>query len=265
LLSSEKHMSRKTMLVAAIALIVIVAVGGGYAGWTYLGASKPSATPTPSVTPTPPLAIAAQARDAAMNYMASNHAETAQLMSGFSWTGGRQPTELVGSETYVYMSVGWTVKVEYPVVPNPTFTVSANFSQSDEKVTWRGTYQNSAITETSYSSDNLQPVASVATQTRDDVMLFIANRHNNDVATLLTTLYWTGGRITPAGAVGFETYNFTAAQSGWNVVIQYPVVASPTIQVNATCVSPISHQTLVVWQGTWQNGVINEISYRFGS
>jgi len=258
-------MSRKTLLVAAIALILIVIVGGGFIGWTYIGIGKPSVTSTPSITPTPQPAIAAQARDASMNYMASNHAETAQLMSGFSWTSEKQETGLVGSETYVYTSVGWTVQVEYPVVPNPTFIVSANFSQGDEKVSWRGTYQNSAITENSYSSDNLQPVASVATQTRDDVMLFIANRHNNDVATLLTTLFWTGGRITPVGAVGFETYNFTAAQSGWNVVIQYPVVAGPTIQVNATCVSPISHQTLVVWQGTWQNGVVNEKSYRFGS
>jgi len=258
-------MPRKTLLVAAIALIVIVAVGGGYIGWTYLGASNPSATPTPSVTSTPQPATAAQARDASMNYLASNHAETAQLMSGFSWAGGRQDTGLVGSETYVYTSVGWTVQVKFPVAPNPTFTVSANFSQGDEAVSWRGTYQNNAITETSYSSDNLQPVASVLTQARDDVMLFIANRHNGDVATLLTTLYWTGGRITPAGTVGFETYNFTAGQSGWNVVIQYPVVANPIIQVNATCVSPISHQTLVVWQGTWQNGAINEVSYRFGS
>jgi uncharacterized protein (UPF0333 family) len=104
-----------------------------------------------------------QVRDDIMVYIEANHNETAQYMQSLNWTGGRATAEgLVGAETYVYETVHgmlggqwWTVELAYPVVLNPVYTVSANYTQSGVlspiTIAWQGTWQNGTITETNYS------------------------------------------------------------------------------------------------------------------
>ncbi|MFB3889095.1 MAG: zinc-ribbon domain-containing protein [Candidatus Bathyarchaeia archaeon] len=97
-------------------------------------------------------------RDDAMTYILANHPETAMFMQNLTWTGGRQDTGLVGAETYVYESTGWTVTLKYPVVPNPVYTVTADYSVSllpgqvgiPYRVIWQGTWENGVVKETSY-------------------------------------------------------------------------------------------------------------------
>jgi hypothetical protein len=96
-----------------------------------------------------------QVRDAAMAYIQTNHPETAQFMQNLMWTGGRVDRGLiVGSELYTYTSGGWNVTMTYPVVPNPIYTVTADYKTQDMgipyRVIWEGTWQNGAITETRY-------------------------------------------------------------------------------------------------------------------
>jgi hypothetical protein len=97
-------------------------------------------------------------RGKAMEFIKVNHPETAQFMNNSTWIGGRQDTKLVGAEKYVYESQGWKVTVSYPVIPNPTYTISAEYTSRSTSgsmgipysVTWEGTYQNDAVTETNY-------------------------------------------------------------------------------------------------------------------
>jgi len=90
-----------------------------------------------------------------MNYIGSNHPETAQFMTGLVWTGGRvTPQNLVGAETYMYYSMGWNVTMSYPVVLNPIYKIAVDYSaigiSIPYTIVWKGTWQNGAINETSY-------------------------------------------------------------------------------------------------------------------
>jgi hypothetical protein len=116
-------------------------------------------TPTNSVqstpSPTPELTTQEKIRDSAMNYVKSNHPETAQFMKDLVWTGGRvTPQNIVGAETFMYYSQGWNVTINYPVVPNAIYNIVADYSAPyigiPYRIIWKGTWQNEVIVETSY-------------------------------------------------------------------------------------------------------------------
>jgi len=112
-----------------------------------------------AVSQTPESSVQEQVRDATMTYIRANHPETAQFMNNLSaWTGGREDTGLLGAETYIYNSTGWTVTIKYPVIPNPVYTITADYSATSTqgasipyRVIWEGTWENGSVTETSYT------------------------------------------------------------------------------------------------------------------
>ncbi len=94
-------------------------------------------------------------RDSIMDYIEFNHPETARFMVGLVWTGGRvTPASLVGAEAYVYTGSGWKVTLNYPVVQNPVYSVTADYSAPfigiPYRVIWEGSWQNWRITEKSF-------------------------------------------------------------------------------------------------------------------
>lgn len=118
-------------------------------------------TPTGSNSPTPPTSspteqtIQERVRDSVMRFVESNHPETASFMENLIWTGGRvTPSGIIGAETYMYYSLGWNVTINYPVVPNPTYTITADYSTVSVgipyRIIWQGTWKNEVINETSY-------------------------------------------------------------------------------------------------------------------
>jgi hypothetical protein len=133
-------------LSAVLTFIVIVAIVGGIS-WALISSSA-----------APELSVQKQIRDNAMTYIKTNHTETAQFMNNLAWTGGRTtPDGIVGAETYTYLSQGWNVTITYPVIPNPTYTITADYSATSSggasipyRVMWQGTWENGTITETSY-------------------------------------------------------------------------------------------------------------------
>ena len=140
---------KKSILIAIVAVVVIVIVVGAYVGCSGI-LNQPEATPTP--TPTPEPVVQETVRDSAIMYIATNHEDIASLTIDLTWTGGRQDTGLVGSETYTYLAGNWNVTITNPVVLDPIYTVSAVYTDTANQVTieWQGTYENQAITETSY-------------------------------------------------------------------------------------------------------------------
>jgi seryl-tRNA synthetase len=93
-------------------------------------------------------------RDSVMDYIKFNHPETAQFMNNLTWTGGRVTPNLIGAETYVYNSNGWNLTIKYPVVLNPIYRISADYSAPftaiPYRIIWNGTWQNWSINEISY-------------------------------------------------------------------------------------------------------------------
>lgn len=137
-------------MIAVVAVVVILVVVGGYLGATYLGSQSP-ASPTP--TPAPQVAVQETARNSAMQYIAANHTDIASLTTNLTWAGGRQDTGLVGAEKYVYTAGNWNVTITNPVIPDPTYTVNAVYTDTVNKVTieWEGTYKNGVTAETKFN------------------------------------------------------------------------------------------------------------------
>jgi len=96
---------------------------------------------------------------------------------------------------------------------------------------------------------------------RDSVMFYINSNHP-ETAQFMKDLVWTGGRATPPNIVGAETYMYYS--QGWNVTINYPVVPNAIYNIVADySATSTGIPYRIIWQGTWQNEVINETSYVF--
>jgi hypothetical protein len=139
-------LSRKALL-GVLTLVILLAIVGG-ASWVLIHSNQPPELSTPE-----------QVRDDAMAYIKGNHPETAPFMNDLAWNGGRvTPTGLVGAETYTYLSQGWNVTITYPVVPNPVYAITADYSSTSTgdvsipyRVIWQGTWENGSIVEINYT------------------------------------------------------------------------------------------------------------------
>jgi hypothetical protein len=142
-------MTNKTLIIV-IAVVLIVIVAGSIA-WV---CNNPDFNPAPKPTPTPALTTQEQVRDKVISFIIDKHNKTAEpavvnppLATNLTWTGGRQETGRLGAETYIYTSDFWTIVIEYPVVPNPIYTVYVDFGRTSPQIAWQGTMENGNITE----------------------------------------------------------------------------------------------------------------------
>ena len=107
------------------------------------------------------------------------------------------------------------------------------------------------------------PTPELTTQEKilDSIMYYIKANHP-ETAQFMKDLVWTGGRVTPQNIVGAETFMYYS--QGWNVTINYPVVPNAIYNIVADySATSIGIPYRIIWQGTWQNEVINEKSYVF--
>lgn len=210
------------------------------------------------------LTTQAEIRDAAMAYIVANHTEAAHLLVNLIWTGGHVNEGVVGSVLYQYNSTGWTVDIRNPVVPNPIYTITANYSSGASTISWTGTLENRAITETSYTATNLTAQLSEQEQVRESVMAYL-KAYRSESAQFIENLFWNGGQTTPGGIVGSETYRYESKSGmyiySWTLEIKYPVVLNPIYTISANYTGLMTN--IVAWQGTWQAGVITETSYSY--
>jgi hypothetical protein len=280
---------RRALLIAVVVVIVAIFVTS-YVGWTVLNTNKPTKTPQPSTTPqaskTPEISptispsssvevssspssspvplTQEQIRDAAMNYIKAYHSETLEFMTNLSWVGGRAtPEGIVGAETYVYTCSNWTVTSQYPVVLDPIYTITANYSATDILISWEGTCENRTMRETNYTFSDTRGF-STQERVREAVMDYIKTNHV-ETAPYMQTLMWTGARMPQGMILGSETYTYESY--GWNVTMRYPVYPNPIYTITVSYISLISQITpqkdIIAWQGTWQNGTITETNYTF--
>ena len=96
---------------------------------------------------------------------------------------------------------------------------------------------------------------------RNSVIDFIKTKHP-ETAQFINNLAWTGGRVTPPNVVGSETCIYFAR--GWNFTMTYPVVPQAVYKIIADYSAPdVGIPYRVIWEGTWQNQIINETDYVF--
>ncbi len=134
--------------------VTIFGIVGGVS-WAPVNAQQ-TAQQEDGPNPVPKLMIQEQVRDAVMAFIGSSHEATLQFMSDLTWTGGREETSLLGAETCAYQSGGWNVTIKYPVVPNPTYNITVEYSTASNEpsipyhIAWQGTWQDGCVTEASF-------------------------------------------------------------------------------------------------------------------
>jgi hypothetical protein len=109
--------------------------------------------PAPTPTPSPPLLMQETVRDSVMNYIKANHVEITQFIGNLVWTGGRvTQADTIGAETYMYYAGGWNFTITYPVIPQPAYTIIADYKTSEigipYRIIWQGSWENQVIKET---------------------------------------------------------------------------------------------------------------------
>lgn len=251
----------KKLFIVLAAVVLIVVIAGGILAYTYLQNQNP--TPTPSgETNTPPMVptTVEEIRDAAMVYLAANHSGTVMVMDNLAWTGGRQETGLLGAENYVYTSGSWSCVIDYPVVLNPIYTVTLDYSNADVAVRWVGSFQDGVFSETSASVNGLVSDLNQA-GIRDLTMMYLKVYHNNTSPYMQSMMTWTGGQVDMGMMVGSTKYSYLS--NGWNVTIQNPVVPNPIYTITAIYMPSNMNAAMITWEGTLNNGIITQTSWAY--
>ncbi len=146
--------------------------------------------------------------------------------------------------------------------PTPTITVTPTSKLSPTPTKSPTPTSTATQTPTATPTHTPNPIElTTQEKVRDATMSFVKSNHP-ETAQFMKNLEWTGGRVTPSNLVGVETYRYYS--QGWNVTISYPVVLNPIYNIVADySATGISIPYRIIWKGTWQNEVINEISYIF--
>ncbi len=156
-MKTEKMSMPHEKVKSLIVFMAIFAIVGGIS-WALVNAQQ-SSNNEDSPQAMPKLRLQENLRDAALAYIVNNHPETAQFTNNISWTGGKQETGLLGSETYIHGGKGWQVTIQYPVIPNPVYEITANYNTPTESGTisipyaiiWTGVFEDGTTSETSYT------------------------------------------------------------------------------------------------------------------
>src|SRR3989304_1315195 len=101
-------------------------------------------------------------------------------------------------------------------------------------------------------SSNLNPLMYYLA---DSSLSYIGQKHPEAVAEIPKAVAWQGGRATPSGIVGHETYKYQGG--GWTVTIEWSVVSPENLVYTVTA----THDSLV-WKGEIQRGSITEVSFK---
>jgi hypothetical protein len=249
---------RKTLIIAAV-FVLIVIIAGGILAYTYLPNQNPTTSPTGETNMAPAIpATVDEIRDAAMVYLAANHTGTIMVMDNLVWTGGRQDTGLVGAENYVYTAGSWSCVIDYPVAPNPVYTITLDYSKFDVAVRWIGSYQNGVFCEANATTNGIVSDLS-ENGIRDLAMMYLKVYHNSTLPYLQGMMSWTGGRMDMDMMIGSDKYNYQS--KGWNVTIQNPVVPNPPYTITAIYTPTNMHTAMMTWIGTLENGTITQTKY----
>ncbi len=270
------------LVILGVAILSIVIIVGGFVTWAIVKPNQssqlePTASTTPNPTPyigntstnssadnsstlisptdnsensLPDSSAVEQVRDLAMNYIETNHPESASVITSFSWTGGEQSTGTNDSETYIYSSSGWNVTIQFSDEPDPTFSITANYNSGT--IYWVGSSLDGIIAEMSYSSDSAT-LLSAQNKIRDATMTYIRTKHP-ETATLMTSLQW-AGQIDDSGTMGTTNYDYYSG--GWTVVLQTSTTSPSSYIITVN----YAGDDYISWQGTYQNSTILETSF----
>jgi len=88
----------------------------------------------------------------------------------------------------------------------------------------------------------------------DSAIFYVKEHHADAAENIPAHISWSGGRTTPEGLVGHETYVYEG--DGWKTTIEYNVVAPENMVYELT-----AEYEGITWKGTVSHGLTSEINY----
>ena len=224
----EGFITPRNVIAVLVALLVLAAGCGP-------GPAQPTEVPTP--TPTEVAvevpADVRSARDAALAYVSERYGEQAPAPD-LTWTEeSTTPEGLVGWVTYEFRAGDWVVTIGTAVVPPETRRYEVVVENPTTGFWWEG-----RIDPERHVTEGPEIVLTA----RDAALVYISENYPDDSPA--PDLAWEGGRTTPEGLVGSESFQYTAED--WVVTISYPVVAPEEVVYQIMVENPA---TGFQWQG----------------
>jgi hypothetical protein len=213
-------MKARLKLMRVIPLLIVVALVAAGCGATAAPGEPTPGDPTPTQEPAGPTPATGQiggsnpagARDVALAYLAQTYGEQAPP-AGLDWTEKDVTGQgLLGASTFEYTSGDWTITISYPIVAPQATIYRITLDNPATGFSWAG-----RVDAWGAVSEGPEAVLNA----RDVALASIARQYG--VQAPPAELSWSGGRKTPEGVVGSETYEYTAGD--WKVKITYPVTA----------------------------------------
>ncbi len=193
----------RNVLAVFLALLVLAAGCGP-------GLVQPTATPTEVAGEITEEVRAT--RDAALAYISEHYPEQAPA-PGLAWTEEYiTPEGLLGWSTYEFTAQDWVVTIGHAVVPPQMRRYEVTVENPTTGFWWEGW-----IDPEGHVTEGPEMVLTAL----DAALQYISENYPDQAPAL--DLAWEGGRTTPEGLLGSETFQYTA--NDWMVTISYPVVA----------------------------------------
>lgn len=234
-------MQPKSRAVTTLSLLIAIALLAAGCGATAAPAEPTTAPAGPTaeegqgVLPTVELGGSnpAGARDVVLAFLAQRYGAEAPA-AGLAWQEKDVTAEgLMGGSTFEYMADDWKITISYPIVAPQSTIYRTVVENPATGFGWEG-----RVDAWGSVSEGPEEVLNA----RDMALGAIARQYAIEMPP--AELSWTGGRTTPEGLVGSETYEYTAGD--WKVVITYPVT-SPEQQVYTIQVT--NDKQSFQWQG----------------
>ena len=169
------------------------------------------------------------ARDSIIGYILTTYPQLSRVQLPDQWFfEDLTPEGLLGSSTFCYSGMGWTITVKFNIVLEPVYTVNVKYD-GDEEFTWEGTVDQSlTISETSTS---LEPLTTIVTvEYARDLVIKYARENLKELKDATIPTEWVSEDLTPQDILGYSKTRFTSGD--WTVDVAGPVVWHPTYSVD---------------------------------
>ena len=218
----------RNVITVLLALLVLAAGCGP-------GPAQPTEVPTPT-----PTEVAVEvpddvraARDAALAYISENYPDQAPA-PGLTWAEEyTTPEGLVGWVTYEFRAEDWVVTIGTAVVPPEMRRYEVMVENPATGFWWEGRVD---------AEGQVAEGPEIVLTARDAALNYVIEHYPDDSPA--PDLTWEGGRTTPEGLIGSETFQYTAQD--WVVTISYPVVAPENVVYQIVVENPT---TGFRWEG----------------
>ncbi|MBL7184080.1 MAG: hypothetical protein ISS50_06485 [Anaerolineae bacterium] len=165
------------------------------------------------------------ARDAALAFVRERYGDQAPT-SELSWMEELATPELmVGAINYRFTAEDWVVTVDTAVVPPERRVYRTSVSNPTTGFWWEGRID---------AQGRMTEGPEIVLTARGAALSYVSEHYGEQAPP--PDLTWEGGRATPEGLIGGETFQYTTGD--WVVTITYPVVAPENVVYHIVVANP---------------------------